>query len=449
MVPHPGNAVSTRDDPRDSVPLQGRTLYTALRKLLSAARRRVRFGTFAAHDRLACTWAASRPARRTDTLVIRTNRLGDFILWLDAAKEIGRIPALHGRRVLLTATPSEELHEELSPFDEVWPLDVGRMRHDLAYRRRMLRKVASRGFAITLNTVLSRDPLIDDAVVRASRATRRIGAAGDVANATRGEQRLTDTWYTELHPAPSADLMELQRAKRYFGMLGAPFEARAPRLQGDYPPPTGLAPRSYYVLGPGASWAGKAWPIDRFREIARRIHERTGLAGVACGAAAEADITAELCSGATPPLADVGGKTSVRELFGLVAHAAFVVTNDTSVVHIAAAAGVPAVVILGGGHFGRFLPYATDQAETTSPSVVHAAMPCFGCDWRCKFEPFDRGPKPCITNVSVDDVWRVVETVLPAAKLEAARLEPMSAPPDAKDGKRTRQPALGRPSPTF
>jgi ADP-heptose:LPS heptosyltransferase len=193
------------------------------------------------------------------------------------------------------------------------------------------------------------------------------------------------------------------------------------------------------VLGPGASWDGKAWPVGRFREIARRIHERTGLAGIACGAAAEAGITAELCSGTTPPLADLGGKTSVRELVGLVAHAAFVVTNDTSIVHIAAAAGVPAVVILGGGHFGRFLPYSTDQAEATAPSVVHAAMPCFGCDWRCKFAPFDRGPKPCITNVSVDHVWHVVEAVLPATAFEATtRVEPMGAAPDARGGKRTR-----------
>lgn len=383
----------------------------SLRRLLGAAKRGVRFRLLTALDLVAHV-SADGTGERGDTLVIRTNRLGDFILWLDAAKEIRRVPGLPGRLVLLTTRPSDELRDELVGFDEVWPFDLARMRNDVGYRRQLLRRVAEHRFAAVLNTVLSRDPLVDDAVVRASGATRRIGVTGDLSIARPSEQRCTDRWYTELHAAPAVDLMELQRLQRYFTLLGAAYDCAVPQLRGSYSRPAWLSARPYYVMAPGASWSGKTWPVERFREIARRMHGRTGWAGVACGTSEEARVTATLCAGDMPPLQDVGGRTTLPELVGLIAHASLVVCNDTSVVHIAAAARTPSVVVLGGGHFGRFLPYRVDRAARSVPSVVHAALPCFGCEWLCRFAPVDHGPKPCITEVSVDRVWNAIDALL-------------------------------------
>jgi ADP-heptose:LPS heptosyltransferase len=391
-----------------------------MRRLLGAAKRVVRFRLLTALDHLEHVADSEGGGERGDTLVIRTNRLGDFILWLDAAKEIRRIPGLPGRLVLLTTRPSDELRDELAAFDEVWSFDLTRMRSDLGYRRRLLRRIAKHRFSAVLNTVLSRDPLVDDAIVRASGAPRRIGVAGDLSIAKAWEQRCTDGWYTELYPAPSRALMELQRLQRYFSLLGAAYDCAVPKLRGVYARPTGLTANPYYVMAPGASWSGKTWPVERFKEIARRTHEKTGWAGVACGGRDEMSVTAALCAGDMPPLHDSGGRTTLHELIGLIAHASLVVCNDTSVAHIAAAVRAPSVVVVGGGHFGRFLPYRVDHATSDVPSVVHAAMPCFGCDWVCCFAPIDNGPKPCITEVSVERVWSAIEALLRARRFAAA-----------------------------
>jgi ADP-heptose:LPS heptosyltransferase len=327
---------------------------------------------------------------------------------------------LPGRLVLLTTRPSDELRDELAGFDEVWPFDLRRMRSEVGYRRQLLRQVAKHRFAVVLNTVLSRDPLVDDAIVRASGATRRIGVTGDLSIARSWEQRRTDGWYTELYPAPPVELMELQRLQRYFALLGAGYDCAVPQLRGVYSRPAWLSASPYYVLAPGASWSGKTWPVERFKEIARRIHQSTGLVGVACGGREEASLTAALSAGDELPLHDIGGRTTLLELVGLIAHARLVVCNDTSVAHIAAAVRTPSVVVLGGGHFGRFLPYQIDRAGSLVPTVVHAALPCFGCDWSCRFAPVDHGPKPCITEVSIDRVWNAISALLRAQQLTAA-----------------------------
>jgi hypothetical protein len=73
------------------------------------------------------------------------------------------------------------------------------------------------------------------------------------------------------------------------------------------------------------------------------------------------------------------------------------------------------VCILGGGHFGRFLPYpAGATGHGPVPLPVYTPMDCFGCDWHCRY-PVDPGqPYPCLGNVSVEQVWAGVKTVLAA-----------------------------------
>jgi len=48
--------------------------------------------------------------------------------------------------------------------------------------------------------------------------------------------------------------------------------------------------------------------------------------------------------------------------------------------HMACALGIPNVVLLGGGHFGRFMPYSPLTSAVVLP------MDCFGCNWRCKYD---------------------------------------------------------------
>ena len=108
---------------------------------------------------------------------------------------------------------------------------------------------------------------------------------------------------------------------------------------------------------------------------------------------------------------DLIGKTSVPELLDVLNHAALVISNDTGPAHLSIALQTPTVVIVGGGHFGSFVPYP----EEICPEFVKFAfeeMPCYHCFWRCpkrqtKFEVF-----PCVSAVEVGAVWQFAEELL-------------------------------------
>ena len=162
---------------------------------------------------------------------------------------------------------------------------------------------------------------------------------------------------------------------------------------------------TFYVLFPGANFGDKVWPREQFAEVAAFLYTEKGWRGVVCGGPAEAGMAARLCGETSAPLLNWAGRTSLAELCWVLARARLLVTNDSSAVHFATAVGTPSVCVVGGGHYGRFLPYVIERDEgRVVPSVVVHAMECFGCNWNCIY-PIARGvAKPCVTGVRVEDV---------------------------------------------
>lgn len=62
-----------------------------------------------------------------------------------------------------------------------------------------------------------------------------------------------------------------------------------------------------------------------------------------------------------------------------IASAHAVVTVESAAAHLATALDKPAVVLMGGGHFGQFGPWGDGVRQ----HWVHEPLPCRGCGWRC------------------------------------------------------------------
>ena len=100
------------------------------------------------------------------------------------------------------------------------------------------------------------------------------------------------------------------------------------------------------------------------------------------------------------------------DLVELIRASRLLIGNETSAVHIAVAVDTPSVCILGGGHYGRFMPYELADGDAPRPAVAMHKMPCFGCDWRCS-QPHQPGKAmPCIAAVSVADVVNAIKRAL-------------------------------------
>jgi heptosyltransferase-1 len=113
------------------------------------------------------------------------------------------------------------------------------------------------------------------------------------------------------------------------------------------------------VLLPGAGKPNKLWPIDRFRELARRIGPRA----LVVWGPGERELADAIGGRIAPP-------TNLRELAWLLKHAQVVIGADTGPLHLAAALGTKVIGLYGptdprrNGPYGQ-LDRVIDRFQTT------------------------------------------------------------------------------------
>jgi heptosyltransferase-2 len=154
---------------------------------------------------------------------------------------------------------------------------------------------------------------------------------------------------------------------------------------------------------PGAEYGpAKRWPVERFGALAQRLISR-GCSIAVLGSAKEASIGAsiERIAGTTR-VANLCGRTSLVDAVDILAGAAVAVSNDSGLMHVAAAVDVP-VVALYGSSSPDFTPPLTPSA-----TIIYERVECSPCFERtCPLQHF-----ACMQAISVDQVERAVTTQL-------------------------------------
>lgn len=359
--------------------------------------------------------------------LVRLDGIGDFLLWLQSAKQLRA--HFKERKIPITLIANSawaQWARELDLADDVWEVEVARFFCDWSYRAEWLRKARVAGFTKAINATHSRVINLEDSFIRATKAPERIGSSGDSINTPGWLKRWADMWYTRLIPCGNVFRMELLRNADFMRGLGfTDFLAGVPELNdsGKLLVPRELSEKPYAVLAPGAGWGGKVWPAASYVEIARRLSAH-GLRVVIAGSRSERPITETIIHSFGNELAlDLVGRTTLSQMAAVLRQAEVVVSNDTGSAHLSAAVGTPVICILGGGHYGRFLPYQV-EAPTGSgflPHVVAKKMDCFNCNWQCVFIGASGQPVRCIREVAVDTVWYQVRRVLDSRNLQAPR----------------------------
>ena len=123
----------------------------------------------------------------------------------------------------------------------------------------------------------------------------------------------------------------------------------------------GLPPRGYTVFAPGAEFGpSKRWPSRHYARLAQLLDGPV----VLLGSPKEAEVCAEIAAAAPGRCHDLAGKTALAQAFALIAGAQGMVSNDSGLMHVAAAFGVPQVAL-----FGSSSPLHTPPLNTRAQVV--------------------------------------------------------------------------------
>lgn len=383
----------------------------ALDRLIAVVWLALRTLVLVAADAIAGGRSTTTRAARQRVLVIRLDNLGDFVVWVPAARVLRRkYPAERFELVLLANSAWAALASALGLFDEVWAVERVRLAHDLRYRAGWVRRIREAGFSVVVNPLYRREFVLGDLVVRAARAPESFGFDGSEKTPDRLYAGLGDSWYRTRVPSAGGRQHEIERNTAFcLGAFGMAPDYSRPWLTALSGHATALPfDGRYAIIAPGSTDPKRNWPIDRFGEIARRLREDLGLSVVLCGGPGERALVDRLQSVLSVPALDLAGRTTLVELSELVRCATIVVTNDTGGAHLAAAHGTPCVAVVGGGHFGRFLPYPASVALGSRSATSSKLMECFHCEWRCKYSVPTGEVYPCIDGVDFEPVWQSI-----------------------------------------
>jgi len=364
--------------------------------------------------------------RSNKVILFRLDLIGDCTMFTSAAAAIREFYKDREMTVVCLAV-SRPIYERMGIFDKIISVDLKPEAINWDIIDDIITEIRKDTYDILLQPQLSKFPLAD-ILAAAVKCNRRISIEPitPYGNSSPAWIRMTNFLYNKLIPYPRGIVSEFDYYGAFVrGICNPDYKTTMPRLPyyeqnfiiGDY-----------YVIYPGASHTQKLWPADRFAKIAEHIYKETGLTGVILGSANEQwvadDLKRNLNTIVGLSVIDLTGRTTIPDVIDIIGNAKFVVTNDTSGVHIAAATNTPSVVVAGGWHFKRFLPYHIEELKPGDklPLVAYAEMPCYNCNWDwvtlneknpdC-LERFIKGlPSMCIPAVTVEQVIMLVDRII-------------------------------------
>ncbi|MGH8225644.1 MAG: lipopolysaccharide heptosyltransferase II [Gammaproteobacteria bacterium] len=220
------------------------------------------------------------------------------------------------------------------------------------------------------------------------RGESRYGLVNDMRHVNPAHRSVAER-YAALAFAPGAELP----ARFPHPELRSDADARAATLAR-----LGIADDAGAIaLAPGAEYGpAKRWPTTYFAELAARLSD-AGRPVWVLGSMREREL-GEVIRSRIPAAHNLAGETSLIEAVDVLAAAATVISNDSGLMHVAAAVGTPLVAIYGSSS-PRYTPPASAQAK-----IIYRALPCSPCFAReCPL-----GHTNCLRSIGAEEVYAAV-----------------------------------------
>lgn len=156
------------------------------------------------------------------------------------------------------------------------------------------------------------------------------------------------------------------------------------------------------VFCPGAEYGpAKRWPTHHYAALAKKL-AAAGHPVWLLGSKKDMPVAADIATQAGDAVRDLCGRTELAQAIDLIAHARLAVTNDSGLMHVAAALGTPLIALFGSSS-PHYTPPLSDDA-----AVMWLKLDCAPCFKReCPL-----GHLHCLEHLSADEVWRKAQEKL-------------------------------------
>jgi len=157
-------------------------------------------------------------------------------------------------------------------------------------------------------------------------------------------------------------------------------------------------PRPIVVFATASRGAHKIWPGNNFAALINLMYKKWKITPVLVGTEREREITSAVLSGVVcRPYLNLAGEISLAELPAVISQSDLVIGNDSGVIHIAAALGLPTLGIFGATNPRWYYPY------NKKSRYIYKNYPCSPCD----IKTFCRDYK-CMKDITPEEVISVV-----------------------------------------
>ncbi len=312
-------------------------------------------------------------------LILRLDNIGDVLMTAPALRALRT--ALPEARLTLLASPAGAQAAPLLPWLDqtlawrtLWQ-DLGRLAFDPAREWELVRLLSRGRFdAAIILTSFNQSPHPAALICYLAGIPLRAGQSKE-----KGGELLT----FELHSAPD-ELHQAERNLRLLEALGFPVSHReldiaipslAHQRMTHLLIRVGLDPGVPYLLwAPWASCQARTYFPERGALAARELADHTGWPVIVTGIEKDRPRTLPLLDILGRHGIDFLGATEVPELAALIAHARLVLTNNTSLLHLADALHIPSVITYSG------TDYESQWRPRTAPaSLLRCPTDCSPC----------------------------------------------------------------------
>lgn len=320
---------------------------------------------------------------KKNLLWIRTDSIGDAIMSLNMLEKFAQnLPEYS-----VTVVCQEHIKEMYAsaPFvDNILTFDRKRVIEDKKYQKDVAEKIKETNADLLINSVFSRD-LVSDFFTKESAAQVKLGFDSDLSNMTELEMKISKNLYDYLVSVPSK-YNEMEKNATFLSNFSIEVDDYKAKMFLDekdilfaenFFNENNLIPEKTVAFFAGAQYNIRYYyDYGKAMESSLKTDDYTV---VALGGKNDEYINGLNLQDFTGKIINLTGKTSFKESAAILGKCKLAIGSETSLAHAACALNVPNVIILGGGHFGRFMPYS----ELTT--IVSLPIECFNCNWGCKY----------------------------------------------------------------